>query len=442
MTELSEVRYAHSGDIDIAYRVIGEGAPRIVFVSGFVSHLDLVWEIPGIASFCRRLGAIAPTIALDKRGTGLSDRTLGYGSVSDRMDDIRAVMDAAGVDRAAIHGVSEGGPLALLFAATYPDRARKLSLFGTFARLLKAPDYEFGADAEVMGSIPGQIRKFWGTGRVFRTFVPDAPEEALPTLARYERNACTPHMAEEIMRRNIEIDVRDVLPAINVPTLVLHYDADPIVSVEWGRYLGKEIAGARYVELPGALHASWDADWQFPEELVDFLGDGQAGAPPDLDRLLATVLFTDIVASTERTAALGDERWRRLLDDHDRIARAEVDRFRGRIVKTTGDGLLATFDGPTRGLGCAEAIRSGVRQLGLGVRAGVHTGEIERRGDDITGLGVVIARRICDLASSDEVLASRTVKELVAGSGIGFAERGIHALKGVPDDWPLYAVQP
>jgi class 3 adenylate cyclase len=245
-------------------------------------------------------------------------------------------------------------------------------------------------------------------------------------------------MVEEIMRKNAEIDVRDVLPTINVPTLVMHAKGDTVARVEWGRYLAEHIPDARYVELDSELHASWNTEWGFPPEFRQFLlGDVEV---PDLDRMLATVLFTDIVSSTERTARLGDQSWRQLLDHHDRVARAEVERFRGRLVNTTGDGLLATFDGPARAIGCAQAIRKGVTQLGIEIRAGLHTGEIELRGKDVTGLGVVIARRVCDLANDDELLASRTVKDLVTGSGITFTDRGEHSLKGVPDDWQLYAV--
>jgi class 3 adenylate cyclase len=440
MTEVSEVRYARSGDgIDIAYQIIGIGPTDLVFVSGFISHLDLIWEVPPMAARQARLADLGRVIVFDKRGTGLSDRTLGFGSVADRMDDIRAVMDADGLEQAAIFGVSEGGPLALTFAATYPHRVTKLALRGTFARVMWAPDYTIGADAANTRQFLEHLGRSWGTGQSLRWIMSDAPDDAVPILARYERSACTPQMAEEIMRRNSEIDVRDVLPAINVPTLVMHNTGDPVASVNWGRYLAEHIPGARYVETDSDVHVSWDSTWAYPPELREFLtGEAQR---PDLDRMLATVLFTDIVSSTERTANLGDQRWRDVLDHHDHVARLEVDRFKGRLVNTTGDGLLATFDGPARAIGCAHAIRKGVGQLGIAVRAGLHTGEIELRGKDITGLGVVIARRICDLAGDGELLTSRTVKELVTGSGITFADRGPHALKGVPDDWQLYAVE-
>jgi pimeloyl-ACP methyl ester carboxylesterase len=440
LPKVSEVRYAQSGDgIDIAYQIVGDGPVDIVFVSGFISHLDLIWEIPPMAVRYSRFADGARMLTFDKRGTGLSDRTLGFGSVADRMDDIRAVMDAAGFERAALFGVSEGGPLAMVFAATYPQRVTKLALYGTFARVQWAADYPSGASAGLSDRWFAAMRESWGTGQSMRWIMPDAPEDAMPILAKYERSACTPQMVEEIMRKNGEIDVRDVLAAISVPTLVVHAKGDPVARVEWGRYLADHIPGAQYVELDSALHASWrEAADMIPPELRAFLIG--AVEQPDPDRMLATVLFTDIVSSTERTARVGDQSWKQLLDHHDRIARTEVDRFRGRLVNTTGDGVLATFDGPARAIGCAHAIRKGVGQLGIEIRAGLHTGEIELRGKDVTGLGVVIARRICDTAATSEVLASRTVKDLVTGSGIAFDDRGTYGLKGVPDDWQLFAV--
>jgi class 3 adenylate cyclase/pimeloyl-ACP methyl ester carboxylesterase len=373
----------------------------------------------------------------DKRGTGLSDRSLGIGSTADRMDDIRAVMDSAGLERAALFGVSEGGPLSMLFAATYPDRTAKLAVYGTFARALVAPDYPEGLDPMLGEWIVGYMRDNWGTGQVLKLVVQNIPDEAVPVVARYERNACTPKMVEEIMRANIAIDVRDALPAISVPTMVVHTAGDPMVPVRLGRYIADHIEGARFIEAPGDFHGNWR--WGgFAPELIEFLAGEPA--PSNIDRMLATVLFTDIVSSTEADARLGDSRWRQLLDRHDEICKARIARYQGRFVKATGDGLLATFDGPARAIGCAQEIAKATKPLGIDIRAGLHTGEIELRTDDITGLGVVIARRVCDLASTNEVLTSRTVKDLVAGSGIAFADRGMHTLKGVPDDWQLYAV--
>jgi class 3 adenylate cyclase len=316
----------------------------------------------------------------------------------------------------------------------------KLVLYGTFARVQWAPDYEIGIDPTSTERFVRNLRERWGTGRGLRSFVGgEAGPDVLAQMARYERASCTPGMVAEIMTRNVEIDIRSILPTINVPTLVLHRSGDPIALPAWGRYLADNIDGARYVELPGDFHAAGDVSQaSIPSEVREFLGADLRA--PDIDRVLATVLFTDIVSSTQRDAELGDRRWRELLDQHDRLAHTSIERFAGRMVKTTGDGLLATFDGPARAIHCAESLRSSVAPLGLKIRAGVHTGEIERRGEDVTGLGVVIARRVCDLATEGEVLASRTVKDLVTGSGIAFAERGSHALKGVPEDWQLYAV--
>jgi class 3 adenylate cyclase len=356
------------------------------------------------------------------------------------MDDIRAVVDAAGVERAVVHAVSEGGPLALLFAATYPDRVSKLVLYGTFARALGGLDYPEGRDPDETFGLIRLVAENWGTGRVMRMFFPDAPEDAQPILARYERSSCTPQMAEEILRKNVEMDVREILPTIAVPTLVVHATGDPIVPIACGRYLAANIPGAAFVEIDAAIHGTWQVADQFLTDEIPKFIVGET-SEPDTDRLLATVLFTDIVSSTERTATIGDQAWRRLLDEHDRVARQEIGRFRGQLVNTTGDGLLATFDGPARGIQCAQSIRKGVRSFGIDIRAGLHTGEVELRGQDITGIGVVIARRVCDIADGGELLTSRTVKDLVTGSGIAFDDRGVHTLKGVPDEWQLYAVE-
>jgi class 3 adenylate cyclase len=443
MTEFSEVRYARSvGDIDIAYQTAGSGPIDLVFVSGFTSHLDLGWEMP-FFNWILRWDGTARIITFDKRGTGLSDRSLGFGSVAERADDIRAVMDAAGVQRAALFGVSEGGPLCLLFAATYPERVSHLLLYGSGARFTSAVDYPYGLTAETLEPVFDAVAPTWGKGEALRIFIQGIPENTRVSaaIARFERAACTPLMMREIMQRNIEIDVRSILPTLSVPTLVMHNVGDPTIIVEHGRYLAEHIPGSVYVEGTGRCHGNWDptATQWVTDAVVDFLG-GRRNAASALDRVLATVLFTDIVRSTERTAAVGDHEWRDLLDRHDAIARTQVDRWHGRLVKTTGDGILATFDGPGRAIACAQEMARQADVLGLGLRAGLHTGEIERRGDDITGLGVVIARRICDMAPEGELLASRTVKDLVTGSGTMFAERGTHTLKGVPAEWQLFAV--
>ncbi len=416
---------------------MGDGPQDLVFVPGFVSHLDLMWDVPFYANVCEQLAELGRVIVFDKRGTGLSERSLGFGSIAERMDDIRAVMDAAGMPRAGLLGVSEGGPLAILFAATYPNRVTKLGLYGTFASWGNAEDPE-AAGPDVVDMIAPWARDNWGTGRVLPLVIQHVPEESIPLLARYERNSCTPKMVEEIMRSNMAIDIREVLSTVSVPTMVAHTNGDPLVPIALGRWMADRIPGARFVEIEGDFHGSW-VHISIPPELIEFVAGSHR--PPASDRHLATVLFTDIVSSTEHDVRLGDKGWRELLDRHDEVARSEIERSLGKLIKTTGDGVLATFDGPARAIECAQRIATATGPLGVKMRAGLHTGEVEKRGDDITGLGVVIARRVCDLAETDEVLTSRTVKDLVTGSGITFADRGAHTLKGVPDEWQLYAVQ-
>lgn len=438
-----DIRYAKStGEIDIAYTVIGDGPVDLVYVSGFITHLDLSWELPHFA-WLQHLDGIARVITFDKRGTGLSDRSLGFGSIEERADDVRAVMDAAGSDTAVLMGVSEGGPMSILVAASSPERVRGLILSGTGARFSMSADYPYGVPEEDVEGTLELIRAAWGTGRVFDIFLqhPPDPEAALRFLARFERNSCTPAMAVEIMRRNLEIDVRPALSAVTAPTLVLHQTGDPAVPVESARYLADRIPGARLHEMPGDFHGSWRGEdsRQFLREVLQFLGAGGADAGP-VDRILATILFTDITGSTQLAGRIGDSAWHELLDQHDSIAARHIDRCGGRMISTTGDGVLARFDGPARGIQCAQEIAEGLRPLGVRIRAGVHTGEVELRGGDVTGLGVVIARRVCDLASGDEVLVSRTVKDLVVGSQISFTSRGVHSLKGLAEHWELYAV--
>jgi class 3 adenylate cyclase len=379
-------------------------------------------------------------LAFDKRGTGLSSRDLGFGSLADRADDIRAVMDACEWPDAHLFGMSEGGPLAMLFAASHPERVSSFSLYGTFARVTRAPDYLWGGGHEDGEAFASYLETVWGTGAALGApFIAHADELPASEIARFERNACTPKMAGDIMRRNIDIDVRSLLATIRVPTLVVHAVGDPLVAVEHGRYLAKHIDGARYIELPLAIHGSTHAEDY--EQLIDALVDHVHGKRERVasERTLATVLFTDIIDSTQTAARLGDQQWRRLLDRHDTESLRCVDRFGGRMVKQTGDGMLATFDGPARGVQCAQLLSDTLAPLGLPIRAGLHTGEVERRGEDVGGIAVHIGARVASLAGAGEVYVSRTVRDLVVGSDLHFEDRGTHELKGVPDSWQLYA---
>jgi class 3 adenylate cyclase/pimeloyl-ACP methyl ester carboxylesterase len=442
--DVPETRYAQSGGLSIAYQVFGEGPRDIVFVPGFISHCDLSWATPLLRGIAARLGSFARVITFDKRGTGLSDRTLGFGTAENRMDDIRAVMDTAGFERAAIIGISEGGPLAVLFAATYPERATALVLWDTWARVLAAPDYPIGADPSVAHAMIGAICDEWGTGRGLRVVVQHLPDDAETNalLARYERSAATPTGVREVQQRNIEIDVRSALSAVSAPTLVMHRRRDPVISSRFGRYLADHIAGAKFVVLPGDWHTNGSVGGEDDalDVVEEFLTGTRQARRPEPDRVLKTVLFTDIVDSTARAAAVGDKRWHELLDAHDAAIRRELERFRGEEVKTTGDGFLAAFDGPGRAISCAQAIASGAGALGIEVRAGLHTGECELRGDDLAGIAVHIGARVAALADPGEVLVTSTVRDLVAGSGIEFTDRGAHALKGVPGEWNVLAV--
>lgn len=441
MIEHSEPRYARSGDLDIAYRVAGTGPPDVLFIPGFVSNVELMTEVPWMAHCLNRLASIGRLVYFDKRGVGLSDRSLGLGTTEERMDDLRAVLDAAGVERATVIGLSEGGPLALLFAAAYPERTRSLVLWGTTARFLWSDDYPDGFDPALGAALVEKIEERWGTGRAMRNFIDLPRDEATNRMAaRYERQSATPRGGAEMLERNIEIDVRGVLPAIHVPTLVVHRAGDSLVLPAFGRHLADNIDGARYVEFPGDWHVSGYVGRE--DDLFDVVAEFVTGvslaADAEVERVLSTVVFTDIVDSTVHAATMGDRQWRAVLEQHDTLARLEVERHRGVIVKQTGDGLLATFDGPGRAVRAALAIRDAVGALGLAVRAGVHTGEVERRGDDVAGIAVHIGARLATQAEPGEVLVSATVKDLVAGSGLEFADRGAVELKGVPGEWRTF----
>ena len=430
-------RYARSGDASIAYQVLGDGPLGLVFVPGWISHLDLTWEAPAQVRFFERLAAFSRLILFDKRGTGLSDPTATVPTLEQRMEDVRAVLDAVGVGRAALFGFSEGGPMSVLFAATYPERTQALVLYGTFAKAASDATYPWGWPPETVARL-GDAVEHWGEGRsvVFLNPSTAASPELLELAARQERMSASPSMVRALCQAVMETDVRDVLPAVQAPTLVLHR-GDDVIPVAAGRYIAERIPDARFVELAGRDHhpAAGDAEAVL-DEVEAFLTGARHAYDPD--RVLATVLFTDIVGSTEHAARLGDRRWLELLGDHDRLVRGQLERARGRAVKHTGDGVLATFDGPARAVRCAGAIRDAVHQLGIEIRAGLHTGECELIGQDVGGIAVHIGQRVSALAAPDEVLVSSTVKDLVVGSGLRFEERGAHALKGIPDRWRIF----
>jgi pimeloyl-ACP methyl ester carboxylesterase len=434
-----ETRYAKSGDVNIAYQVVGDGPIDLVWVPGFISHVEVGWEDPSFARFFQRLASFSRLILFDKRGTGLSDRVSvkELSTLEQRMDDVRAVMDAVGSERAALLGYSEGGPMCALFAATYPERTSALVLYGAFTRLT-----DFRPSADQLQLVLDAMERSWGQESNLHQVAPSRADDQhfKEWWARYERLGASPGAAVAVTRMNFEIDIRHVLPAIRVPALILHRTGDRLVAVERGRNMAEQIPEAKYVELPGVDHLPFigDAD-AILDEVQEFLTGVRPAPYPD--RVLATVLFTDIVSSTQRAAELGDRRWHDLLDSYYALARRELGRFRGREVKTTGDGFLATFDGPARGIRCACAVSGEAGQLGLAIRAGLHTGECEIMGEDVGGIAVHIGARVSAEAAAGEVLVSSTVKDLVAGSGIGFEDRGPHALKGVPEEWRLFAVE-
>ena len=441
MAGTPKTQYTKSGDLHIAYQVTGTGPLDLVFVPGFVSHLEYQWEHPWSAHFFERLGSFSLLIRFDKRGTGLSDRVGGIPTLEQRMDDVRAVMDAVGSERATLIGASEGGPMSILFAATYPKRTSALVLYGSYARRSWAPDHSCGHTEQEWHAVIETIEKTWGEAGGVDMRAPSAAgnDSYQQWWATYQRLAASPGAAVAVMQMNKEIDVRPILSAIRVPALVVHRTGERVIRVEQSRYLAEHIPGARLVELGGADHAPWVGDSDaIVDEVEEFLTGSRHAV--ETDRVLATVLFTDIVGSTERAAALGDRKWRDLLDGYYALVRRELARFRGREVDTAGDGFFASFDGPARGIRCAEAISAGVRPLGIEVRAGLHTGECEVIGEKVGGIAVHIGARVAGLAKPGEVLVSNTVKDLVAGSGLAFEERGAHTLKGVPGEWRLYAV--
>ena len=436
-----ETRYARSaGGVHVAYQVFGAGDVDIAFIPGFVSHVELTWQLPALGRFMERLAAFSRVISFDKRGTGLSDPVpvSELPTLEDRMDDLRAVMDAAGSERAVVVGVSEGGPMAMLFAATYPSRVSGLVLIATTARFRRAGDAPWGWSDRRVEAMLDDTQSTWGTGRTVGVLAPTAVADPLFDAGRFERSAASPGATTAIIRMAADTDARAVLSSISAPTLVVHRTDDRVVPVEAGRDLAARIPGARLVELPGADHAFFSDPDPVVDQIEEFVTGARVHDEPD--RVLATMLFTDIVGSTRTTAAVGDRRWRQLLDAYDAVVVRQLVRFRGRSVKHTGDGHLAAFDGPARAIRCGVAIRDGVRPLGLLVRVGIHTGEVEARGEDLTGISVVTACRVMDHAGDDGVWVSQTVRDLVAGSGLDFADRGEHDLKGVPGTWRLWEV--
>jgi pimeloyl-ACP methyl ester carboxylesterase len=445
----AETRYALSGDVHIAYQVTGEGPFDLVFVPGFVTHMELQWKMPGFADFLDDLGSFARLIRFDKRGTGMSDPVSGAPSLETRMDDVRAVMDAAGSRRAAFYGLSEGAAMSILFAATYPERVAALVVRSCSPRTMWAPDFPWGRSPEAFKRELDQALRVYANRDEAREVARglgmqgDEEVESYIDLVRY---GASPGMLEALYSMNREIDIRDVLPTVRVPTLVMHGSEDRVVPVEVGRYTAERIRAERFVEIAGIGHLALGgarAD-QIQVELKRFLTDvwqtgGWDEAEPE--RMLATVLFTDIVDSTATAIELGDRDWRELLERHNALVRRELLRFRGREVDSAGDGFLATFDGPARAIRCAAAIVDGVGALGLTVRAGLHTGECEIADGKVAGIAVHTGARVAGRADAGEVLVSSTVKDLVAGSGLEFDERGAHELKGIPGEWRLFALR-
>jgi pimeloyl-ACP methyl ester carboxylesterase/class 3 adenylate cyclase len=442
-----QTRYAKSGDVNIAYQVVGDGPFDLVWVPGAVSHVELHWTVPMMASFSRRLASFCRLIIFDKRGTGMSDRTQGVADLETRMDDVRAVMDAVGSERAALIGVSEGGAMSILFAATYPARCWALALIGAFPREMWAPDYPHGAmESEVQGEVDDEERRASDPAFFLsraQGLAPSADPENQQRFADLIRQSGSPGARAMLHRMNREIDVRGVLPAIRVPTLVINREHDDPINVHGSRHLAQHIPGARHVEFPGEDHVPFSGDTDSVlRELGEFLQDAWCAQTEidDHESVLATILFTDIVGSTEKMTQLGNRAWSDVLREHHAAVRRQLARYRGVEMDTAGDGFFARFDGPARAIRCAREIVESVRPLGLEVRAGLHTGECELTDGKIAGIAVSVGARVAAEASASEVLVSGTVRDLVAGSGLEFVDRGIRPLKGVPGEWRLYAV--
>jgi class 3 adenylate cyclase len=427
-----QTRYAKSADVNIAYQVVGEGPVDLVYVPGWVSHVELAWELPDLALGFERLASFSRLILFDKRGTGMSDPVPAseLPTLEQRMDDVRAVMDAVGSERAAIFGASEGGNMSMLFAATYPERTTALCTFGSTAKRIRSTDYPWAPTWEERQQAFAQVEHQWTSGLEWEDVAPSLDPAGLAELSRYYRRCASPGAAVALMKMNTHVDVRDVLPSIRVPTVVMHQFGDRDANVEEGRYIARHIPGARFVEFPGGDHSWWTQDRDAILDEIEELVTGVRPAP-EPNRVLATVLFTDLVRSTERLSDLGDRDWAHLLRRHHAAVRRELERFRGREIDNTGDGFFAMFDGPARAISCAVAIRDIVHELGLEIRAGLHTGECELFGDKIAGIAVHVGARVAALAGPNELLVSSTVRDLVSGSGIAFEDRGESDLKGI-----------
>jgi class 3 adenylate cyclase len=429
---MPETRYALSGDVSVAYQVMGDGPVDVIMVPGFISHIEFRHELPGYTASLRRLSSFARVVAFDKRGQGLSDRVSDAPSLEQRMDDVRAIMDAIGSQRATLFGHSEGCAMSVLFAATYPERVSRLILFGS---------YVTRRDVNIAEILEQRV-KFWGTGAMLKRVAPSLATDpaAVAQFAKFERLSASPGTVKAFTMLNSQIDVSFILPAVRVPTLVLHNQGDVQVPVEKGRELAACIPDAKLIEYPGGDHMFTTGDVEAAlGDIEEFITGHRESSSSDLERVLATVLFTDIVDSTRSAATMGDQAWRRVLDNHDQLAIQTIEKHRGTLVKSTGDGILATFDGPGRAVRCALAFGTASKQIGLPLRAGLHTGEIEIRGRDIGGIAVHAAARVMAHSQPSEVLVSRVVTDLVAGAGLKFAERGSHELKGLPGRWDLFA---
>ena len=441
---LPDTQYVRSGELTIAYQTLGAGPIDLVFVPGLIAHVEFLHEIPGYTDCLRQLAAFARVVTFDRSGQGLSDRWFGMPSFEQRVDEISTVMGAAGSRRAVVLGCSEGGPISVMFAAMYPERVSHLILYGSFPRYIATDDYPFMPSKEGMLAAADFWAQHWGTGVSMFGMLPsrEAEPDARTQFAKLERLSFSPGALKLMFQYNMELDVRSVLSAVRVPTLVLHRQTDALIKIENSQFLAAQIPGAKLIEYSGCSdHLLFGGDWHSICGDIEQFVTGRRGEviASETERVLATVLFTDIVDSTVRASSPGDQLWRRVLDEHDRTANDLVAQYRGRLIKTTGDGILAMFDGPGRAIRCALALSSAVARMGLQLRAGLHTGEIEIRGSDIAGIGVNAAARVMALCAPGEVLVSRVVTDLVAGAGLCFSERGTHDLKGLSGRWELFA---